>query len=330
MYLRVLVIGYGSIGKRHITNLSRFTNVEITVCTKRKFDRFLNDNRCKLVNSIQDAVKKKPDIAIISNATSFHINTAIKLAKNGINLLIEKPLSHSSSGLSTLLKIVKSKKLVTLIGCNLRFHPCIIEMKKIIDEREIGKVISVHVENGSYLPSWHPNEDYRDSYAARRELGGGVLFTSIHEIDYLHWFFGQPKEVFSITGKFSDLDLTVDDLSVILLRFKNNIIAEIHLDYFQRPNFRSCKIIGTRGTIYWDSDTNIVKVYNINKMKWFRRIVLTNYNINETYIKEMEHFMKCVIKKKTTVNPVYEGAKVMRIILATKKSSDIKKVVKIE
>lgn len=328
--MRVLVVGYGSIGRRHITNLSRFTDVEITVCTKRKFDRFLNDNRCKVVNSIQEAVKKKPDIAIISNATSFHIDTAIKLAKYDVNLLIEKPLSHSSRGLFTLLKIVKNKKLVTLIGCNLRFHPCIIEMKKIIETRKIGKIISIHVENGSYLPSWHPNEDYRNGYAARRELGGGVLLTSIHEIDYLYWFFGKPKEVFSITGKFSDLDLSVDDLSIILLRFKDNIIAEVHLDYFQKPSFRSCKVIGTRGTIYWDSDTNVVKVYDINKMKWVKRITLTNYNTNETYVKEIEHFMKCVMEKKTTINPVYDGIKVMEIALAAKKSSDIKKVVKIE
>lgn len=91
------------------------------------------------------------------------------------------------------------------MGCNLRFHDCIKKMKSLLEKETIGKIISVKVECGAYLPDWHPYEDYSKGYAARDDLGGGVVLTCIHELDYLYWFFGEIKEVFSITGKFSNL-----------------------------------------------------------------------------------------------------------------------------
>jgi len=327
--LKALVVGYGSIGKRHIENLSSFPNIEILVYTNRKYDIFLQRKKCKIFHSLKDCLKEKPDIAILANVTSLHIKTAIKLANSGINLFIEKPLSNSLERVDTLLKIVKKRKLVTLIGCNFRFHPCIKAIKKIISNNEIGRIISVHVENGSFLPNWHPNEKYPNSYASREELGGGVVLTCIHEIDYLYWFFGNIKEVFSITGKFSDLKISVEDLSAALLRFQNNIIAEVHLDYFQKPLVRSCKIIGTQGTLYWDLDTNTVKMYDVKREKWIEKLKLQNYDNNTMYIEELSHFLRCIKKKEKTINSAEEGFKVLKIALAIKRSSKIKKAITI-
>jgi predicted dehydrogenase len=216
---------------------------------------------------------------------------------------------------------------MTLMGCNLRFHPCIKKIKELITKNKIGRVVSVHAENGSFLPDWHPDEDYSISYASQPDLGGGVLLTSIHEIDYLYWFFGDVKEVFSITGKFSNLNIHAEDLSAILLRFQNNVVAEVHLDYFQNPHFRSCKIIGTKGTIYWDSETNTVKMYDIKKKKWIKKLKLQNYDINMTYIDEMYYFLKCIKTKKETINTVYDGAKILTIALSAKMASKIKKAI---
>ena len=326
--MKALVLGYGSIGKRHISNLSSFKDMEVLVCTKRRYDDFLRRKKCKIFNSIDECLKEKPDIAIISNASSLHVKTAIKLANSGIHLFIEKPLSNSLTGVGTLTKIVKKQKLVTLMGCVLRFHPCIKKIKEIISKNGVGRIISVHVENGSYLPDWHRDEKYQNSYTARRNLGGGVVLTCIHELDYLYWFFGNVKEVFSITGKFSDLELSVEDLSAILLQFKNNIISEVHLDYFQRPEVRSCKIIGTKGTIYWKLNTNSVKIYDIKKKKWIEKLKLQNYDDNTMYVEELTHFLSCVKDKKKTINDVYEGAKILQIALAVKQSSKTKKVIK--
>ena len=233
------------------------------------------------------------------------------------------------AGIKSLLQLIKEKKLVTLVGCNMRFHPCLIKIKKLISDGKIGRIISVLAENGSYLPEWHPHEDYKKSYASREDLGGGVVLTCIHEIDYLYWLFGQVKEVFSITGKFSNLNLDAEDLSSILFLFKNNIVAELHLDYFQRPSFRSCKIIGTKGTIYWNSETNSVKMYNIKKKRWDEKLKLRNYDQNDMYIKEISHFLKCVNKKKKTINTINQAAKTLEIALAVKKASKIRKGVRI-
>jgi predicted dehydrogenase len=326
--LKALVIGYGSIGERHVNNLLSYPNMEVIIHSRKDIDLW-QKKRCKVFPTLKQCLDENPDIGLITNVTSLHVSTAIKLAKAGIDILIEKPLSDSMCNIDRLLKIVKQKKLITLMGCQLRFHKCIRKIKELISKKEVGKILSVHVESGSYLPNWHPNENYRTSYAARRDLGGGVVLTCIHEIDYLYWFFGDVKEVFSITGKYSNLDLSVDDLSSALLRFKNDIIVELHLDYFQRPDFRSCKIIGTKGTIYWDSETNTVKVYDIKKKKWIEKLKLLNFEKNTMYVDELSYFLNCVNKKKNTMNNVYQGTKTLQIALSIMKSGKTNRVVKL-
>ena len=325
---KILVVGYGSIGKRHVNNLLSIPNIEIIICTKRKNLKLAN-KRIKIFNSLQRALKEKPNIGFVTNETSKHVQIANDLSKQGLDLFLEKPLSNSIIGIKTLEKIVEKKDLVTQMGCNFRFHPCIIKIKKIIDEGSIGKIIVAHVESGSYLPDWHPYEDYRMGYAANDHLGGGIVLTCIHEIDYLYWFFGDVKEVFSITGKFSDLEVTSDDMSSIILKFKNNIITELHLDYFQRPDFKSCKIKGTKGTIYWDSDKNEVKVFLLNENKWKTIMKLKEFQRNQLFVDELKHFLKCVKTHKSTINDIQQGIQTLKISLAIKKSSKLKRMVKI-
>lgn len=228
-----------------------------------------------------------------------------------------------------LLKLVKKKNLVTLIGCNFRFHPCLIKIKKLISSKKIGRIIFVQAEHGSFLPDWHPFENYKIGYAARKELGGGVVLTSIHEIDYLFWLFGNVKEVYSITGKFSDLDMNADDLSSTVLRFKNNVVGEIHLDHFQRSFKRGCKIVGTKGTITWDSKTNVVKLFNNKTKKWKDVMKLKNFDFNSTYVNEIAHFLDCVKKNKKTTNDLKEGVIVQNLALTILESSRKKKMVKL-
>jgi predicted dehydrogenase len=326
--MKILVVGYGSIGKRHIKNILKLPNHQIIVCTKHK-DNFLDKNRCLVYSSLNECLKEKPDVGLITNVTSLHVDTAIKLANSGCHLLIEKPLSHSGKNIKKLLNILEKNNSITLMGCNLRFHPCIKKIKELILKKRIGSIISVKVENGSYLPDWHPKKDYSQSYAARKILGGGVLLTMIHELDYLIWFFGSVKGVFSITGKFSDLKISADDLSVMLIHFKNKVIGEVHLDYFQRSKIRSCKIIGTKGTIYWSSKNDFVKLYNNRKKMWTTVMTLRNFDMNLTYIDELSYFLKCISLKKETMNPVVQGAKILDVALAIKKSSDIKKMVEL-
>jgi predicted dehydrogenase len=323
--MKALIVGYGSIGKRHVKNLQKLNNSEIIIFTNKKN---VNCKRCKIFNSFESCLKEKPDFAIISNVTSLHVKTAIKLANNGIDLFIEKPLSNNLKDIKKLQTISKKKKIITMVGCNLRFNHGIKKIKKMINSNKIGRVISVKVENGSYLPDWHPNEDYQKSYAGLLDLGGGVVLTCIHEIDYLYWIFGQVNEVFSITGKFSDLKINADDSSSILMRFKNNIIAEVHLDYYQRPEIRTFKIIGTKGTIYWNSNTNTVKIYNVKDQKWKNEFKETKVDENYTFVEELEHFIKSVKSRKETLNPLHEGIETLKISLKILQSSKYNRIVK--
>ena len=322
-------MGWGSIGHRHIKNLLKYPDVEIIICTNKKSINTEIEKRCKIVKLLEDGIKETPDIAFITNVTSEHVSTAVKLAEHGINLFIEKPLSHSVDHIDELLEIIKRKKIKVMIGSNFRFHECIKKIKELLDENLIDEIISVRVECGSYLPDWHPNEDYRSSYAAQKELGGGVVLTCIHEIDYLHWFLGQVDEIVSFSGKYSDLELNVDDLSTALIKFKKNIIAEIHLDFFQRKEFRSCKIIGKKGTIYWDSDSNLVKLFDINENKWIEILKISNYDRNQMFMKELDYYLDCINHNKEPMNSVIESKEVLKIALGIIESSKTKQVVKI-
>lgn len=325
---KILVVGYGSMGKRHVNNLLTNSNAQIIICTKRNDLKLLKRKRTQVYNSLDRCLEEKPDIGIVTNETSYHILTAIKLAKSGLDLFLEKPLSDSMKDVKTLSSIVKRKRLITQMGCHLRFHPCIKKIKQLLSQKTAGRIISAQVETGSYLPDWHSYEDYRLGYAAKKDLGGGVVLTQIHEIDYLYWFFGDVKEVFSITGKFSDLELDVDDTSSNLIRFKNNVISEVHLDYIQRPDFKSCKLKGTKGVIYWNSDSDDVKFYDMKKRKWLLKIKIKNFEKNSMYVEEIKHFLRCVKERKETINDINQGIKTLEISLAMKKASKLKRMVK--
>ena len=323
-----MIVGLGSIGKRHLRNILAIENtkkLEIIIYSKQTKSYLSNHKNIKIFDTLDKCLLEKPDVGFITNETVHHIPIAIKLAKVGLDLFIEKPLSNKISNVKTFSKIVETKKLITLVGCNLRFHRCINEIKNLIDQKVIGDIISVKVECGTYLPDWHPNENYSKSYASRDDLGGGVVLTCIHELDYLFWFFGETQEVFSMTGKYSNLKITASDLSAIILKFKNNIIAEVHLDYFQKPEARSCKLIGTKGTITWDSLSNEVKIYDFKKSKWKSKLKIKKYDKNEMYVKELEHFIQCVNKKKKTINDISQGEYVLKVALGIIKSSKLKK-----
>ena len=321
---RILVVGYGSIGKRHVKNLLQYTNSQIIIYTKRQ-DLGFKTKRVVISNSFEYCLSQNPEIGFICNETSYHISTAIKLAKAGLDLFIEKPLSNSMRGVHTLDKIVKQKKLVTQMGCHLRFHQCIVKIHKLIKQKKIGRIISIQAENGSYLPDWHPYEDYRYGYAAKKKLGGGVVLTQIHDIDYLYWIFGNPKSIFSVTGKFSNLDISTEDYSASIIQLKNKITAELHLDFFQGPEYKRIKIKGTDGIIFWNSQENAIKVYSNKKNTWKTILKIKKFDLNQLYVDEIKHFLRCVKNRKNTINNLDDGIKTMKIALAIKESGKKKK-----
>lgn len=315
--MRILVVGYGSIGKRHVNNILSLDH-DVIICTKKKV-RF-RSNKIKVCSTLNESIRYNPDVAVITNVTSMHVPTAIKLAEKNIDLFIEKPLSSCNRNIKKLRQLIRQKKLIAMVGCNFRFHECISKIKELISKKQLGRVITAQVESGSYLPDWHPYENYRHSYASRPELGGGVVLTCIHELDYLYWFFGHISKIFAFSDKISPLDIAVEDYAGIIAKFQNGVIAEVHLDYFQRPSFRRCKIIGTKGTVLWESTKNQVLFYDVKKKKWKKEMKVKKFNQNDMYLEEMNYFLNCIKKRKKPMNTIAESSEILNIALQIKKS----------
>lgn len=323
--LKALVVGFGSIGKRHAANLRKL-GVHDIVFLRHGASRRLPSGH---VSSIREALTIKPDVAIIANPTSLHVPVAVRLAAAGVHIFIEKPLSQTMRGVPELLSVVRRKKLVTMTGYNFRFHPQLIRMKRLIDSGTIGKVLSARVEVGQYLPDWHPGEDYRKGYAARKVLGGGVILTLIHEIDYLSWLIGKPEKVFCFAGHLSRFKLDVEDVAEIILRYRGGALGEVHLDYMQRVPSRSMQIIGEEGTMLWDYFQGELRLYSVKTKKWTAYRDPKNFDRNAMFLDEMKQFLTCVRGRKQTTVPFSEGVASLRIALAAKKSAASGKMIRL-
>jgi predicted dehydrogenase len=182
---------------------------------------------------------------------------------------------------------------------------------------------------GQYLPDWHPWEDYRNTYSARRDLGGGVILDAIHEIDYLRWMFGEAEVVSCFAGKLSRLDIDTEDTAAIMIRFMSGVIGEIHMDYVQRVYSRSCQVIGDEGTINWDYTTGEVRWYSAITNRWQVFPDAVGWEPNQMYIDEMKHFLRCLAGEEKPTLDVFEALQVLKIALLTRASSDSREVLRV-
>jgi len=330
--MKFLVIGCGSIGKRHIKNLKILGAGDIIAhdVSPERCHKIEDAFGIKAYIKLEEALAQKADAALICTPTSLHITTALAAAENGCHLFIEKPLSHTMDGVDELIAAVKERRLITLVGCNMRFHPGIALMKKLLDNKSIGKVICARVQAGQYLPDWHPSEDYRKGYSASKSLGGGIILDGIHEIDYIAWLMGEVSRVCCFAAKISSLEIDTEDTAEILLGFASGAVAEVHLDYVQRAYARSCQIIGEEGTILWDMNEKQVKLYTAADKKWQVFPQAADYDINQMYIDQMQHFLDCLEGKAIPLQDINAGKKALEIALAAKQSAESDRIIKLE
>jgi len=196
MFSRILIVGLGSIGKRHKELVHQlFPNAAVEVLRMRE-KTIPIDSGSEFLTTIQDAREFSPEIAVLSTPSTTHISLALDLAKGEAHLLIEKPISQSSEGVLELIEECAKKGIALMVGYNLRYLKSLQEFRRHVSEGLIGKPLSVRCEVGQHLPNWRPNEDYRKSVSARSELGGGVMLELSHEIDYLRWKLSKPARKF--------------------------------------------------------------------------------------------------------------------------------------
>lgn len=324
--LRFLIVGFGSIGKRHFDNLNQMGEVEVSILTRRK----VIPSGAMVYGSLAQALNGEFDAVFIANETAMHIPIAIAFAERGCNLFIEKPLSDSLKDVDKLTNLVGKYNLKVMMGYNMRFHPVVGRTKELLQEGRIGRVISARLEAGEYLPDWRPARDCQSSYSASKERGGGVILDLSHELDYARWFFGDPGKVFALSGKKSDLPIETEDVAEIMIEFQNGVWCQVHLDYIQRCPGRSFKLIGTDGTIQADLNANSLRVFEASKGSWEDIETDSNFKRNKMYVDEVEHFIEYLNGSlERPLIGLEDGIKVLQLALAAKESSRSERLVEV-
>jgi predicted dehydrogenase len=183
-------------------------------------------------------------------------------------------------------------------------------------------VLFAQVHCGSYLPEWRPGRDYRESYSAKSSLGGGCLLDIIHEIDLACWYQGEVRDVLCRATRLSRLEIDVEDYALLVLGHASGAITEVHLDYLQRTYERGCRIVGENGTIFWDFRDANVKWYRAETGEWSYFAQPDQWQINQMYLDELEHFLACCLKREPSTLPIAEAYQVLQVVLAAKRSSE--------
>jgi predicted dehydrogenase len=342
--MKVLVAGLGGIGQRHIRNLrsSLGEGVEITGFDLRNDVPVLTDQLQVEVGSslerkynmriFQDlglALACKPHSVFVCNPTSAHLQVALRAAQEGCNLFIEKPLSHSLEHVDELITLVERDGLKTAVGFQMRFHPCLLRLHELVQERKVGRILSVRAEVGEYLPGWHTYEDYRHLYASRQELGGGVILTQIHEFDYLYWLFGLPRRVYALGGHLSSLEVDVEDTTEILMDYEMDgcsIPVSLHQDFLQLPQRRICEVIGDNGKILVDLAGLGVELTD-GEGKQVESNNYTGFQRNQMFLEELSHFLSTRQELPASLVGVREASFSLRMAMAAKESITSGKVI---
>lgn len=342
--MKILMIGLGSIGQRHLRNLRALygKRIEILAYRSRGLKRTFSDSLqiCEGVDvekeyqvrsfyDLQEALNEKPDIAFVTNITSQHVSCALAAAKAGCHLFMEKPVSDTFQGIRELKEAVQRNNKIVFVGFQYRYHVCLQELKNYIMGGLLGNLVSVDAQMGERLDTMHGYEDYRGTYMARKDMGGGVILNQqIHEMDYIQWLFGVPESVYAVSGKNSGMDIDVEDYCSALYKIprKGSILpVYIHADFLQTPPVRRCKVVGESGVAEVDLIKN--RICLSKKSGEVIRKSFPDFGRNEMFINELRDFMECVSLNKQPDLSLDEGLVSLRMAIAAGKSGKEGRVV---
>ena len=310
----ILVIGAGSIGRRHAANLSLLgARVSVFDVNTALLGEFCKDPRFSAVHDLESSLKNnRYAAAIVCTPNHLHIPAGQKVADASTDLFIEKPLSHTSDGVAQLIETVKARGLICMAGFNLRYEPGLQYIKKILKPDDVA---FARIEFGSSLPSWRPGTDYRKSYSANRSMGGGIILDDVHEIDYACWLLGYPDKVLSTCGTFGRLEIDVEDTAEFILQYPDKV-ATIHCDYLRKKYTRRCSICLKNGdTIEWVFGERVT-VHSDAPDTVFA--YAGSFNSNDMYIAEMKEFLACIEQRRTPDSDLKNAAKILAVALEAK------------
>jgi predicted dehydrogenase len=304
--MKVLIVGLGSIGKKHIAAL-RTLQCECAIYALRSSPTANTEEGIENIYDIDEA-KTEFDFAIISNPTYLHYDTIKCLAQKKIPLFIEKPALHSLENVTELIALVEHNKVVNYVACNLRFHPCIVFLKESLIKNG-NKINEINVYCGSYLPEWRSGVDFKKVYSANANMGGGVHLDLFHELDYTTWLFGMPNKSTSILRSVSSLEIDAIDYANYVLEY-DNFTVNILLNYYRRKAKRVIEVVFENETLTVDLLNNYIKDDD-------GKVILSsnNFSIIDTYVSQLNYFITLLNKKQESSNPLRESIEVLKIVL---------------
>ncbi|MGH2612168.1 MAG: Gfo/Idh/MocA family protein [Rhabdochlamydiaceae bacterium] len=318
--MKILIIGLGSMGKRRIRNLLKLGYSDILGFDTREDRRkeVRTKYHVETVSSLKQALMEKPRVMIISTPPDLHLQYAGFAIRNNIDFFMEVNLI--SNHVKKIIDGTKKKSLIAYPSCTMRFHPIVKELKKMLDKKIIGRVLTVQHHTGHFLPNWHPWEDYRDFFVSRKRTGGARETIPV-ELVWLTYLFSDIQSVMGRVDKLSKLDANIDDTYQVILEFKNKITCLLSIDVIAIPSFRETKLIGENGTIICDFINGTIRV-NTGR-KWIvHRIAMgkmargykTSTPPETLYEEEIESFLNAVNKKGKYPFSLDDEARILKVL----------------
>lgn len=327
---RYLVIGSGSIARRHIANLKLlFEGCEIGCLSASGRTLSLEEaGATVLLASLSEAIKWAPRFGIVASPSTLHVVQAAALLNHEIPVLIEKPLAHNLASFLEYSDTLSRHSSRIEIGYNLRYLSSAQYFKNLIQNQAIGQIYNIQIDVGQYLPNWRPETNYKKNVSAQRKLGGGVLLELSHEFDYLTWIFGKFDCAYCLTSNTKTLDIDVEDNVDIMLSRKNGLVAHLHMDFLQHKATRVCKVIGEQGNLIWDLVTNTISLSNDQNTK----LLFNEPNVdrNDMYLAELQRFSLTTTGKYEPSVSLGEALYTLKLIEVLRLSADEGRTVTLE
>jgi predicted dehydrogenase len=323
--MKVLIVGGGSIGKRHLKNFAQLGAQRFGVFDPRPERR----DECRQLlpgvetyETLEAAVAGGADLAVICSPTVAHVSQAMACLQAGMHVLLEKPIAMVAEEAEALVDAAaRLGSPVLMVGYNYRFSPLVRETQALLARQALGRPLFLEIFFSQYLPEWHPWEDYRSWFMSKKELGGGALLDESHAIDLARALFGEVARVVALTGKLGDLEMTADDYAHLTLEFASGVQGVIHMDIYGRRPRRLFEISGTTGSLTGDLSTHTLTVVDAAA----RQTSTATWSIdrNDMFLDEASYFLRCV-REGAGVSPLVTGADALRtldVVAATQRSA---------
>jgi predicted dehydrogenase len=318
----VLVVGAGSVGKRHLTNFAD-QGCRVSVVDPRDDRRVEAAAQVAIEGSypeLSDALASAPELSgvVVASPPSFHVEQAIAAIERDLPVLLEKPVSPDAASAVRLARTVDRASVPLLLGYTYRWWPAMQALRRRTIEGDIGRVLHVSCTLSAHLADWHPWERYQDFFMARRDLGGGALLDESHFIDLMVWFFGMPERVLARIARLSDLEIDCDDNVDAMWAVPGGPDIVLHLDLYGRPHDRRIVLRGTEGTLEWTFAPNAIRIGRSGEGDW--QVEEFREERNEMFAAVASEFLD-VIDGKPPSCSVHDGVAVLHVIEAMRASS---------